>query len=101
MREFDGRGEHWQTRSGAPTSSPPSRKDLAESAGYRVTPADQEPKLAAQCVRMARFLETQHATLDAKVEALADAVGWSVDDTWVWIDCEITDPDRGGGRDSR
>ena len=71
MREFDGRGEHWQTRSGdIPTSSPPSRKDLAESAGYRVTPADQEPKLAAQCVRMARFLETQHATLDAKVEAL-------------------------------
>ena len=54
-----------------------------------VTPADTAPAAAAQCVRMARFIDSQEATLEAKVEALAAAAGWDPEEVWVWLDGEL------------
>ena len=58
---------------------------MTESPDRLVTPADIDPVLAAQCVRMARFIDSQEATLEAKVEALADAAGWHIEDVWEWL----------------
>ena len=65
---------------------------MTDTPNPRVTPADTDPKAAAQCLRMARFIEHQEAILDEKVHALADAAGWHVDDVWDWIECAAGAP---------
>ena len=62
---------------------------MTDTPDRRVTPADTAPVLAAQCVRMARFIDSQEATLEAKVEALADAAGWHIEDVYHWLHDEI------------
>ena len=50
------------------------------------TPGPEARKLATQCVRMARFIEDQRATLAAKVAELADATGWDVEAARTWVE---------------
>ncbi len=42
---------------------------------------DQILELADQILRMRRFVASQEATIQAKVEKLADALGRSIEDT--------------------
>ena len=49
-------------------------------------PGPEAVKLAGQCIRMARFIAGQRATLDAKVRDLADATGWDVEQARQWVD---------------
>lgn len=49
-------------------------------------PGPEARKLAAQCVRMARFIADQRATLETKVAELAGATGWDVDEARRWVE---------------
>lgn len=49
-------------------------------------PDPEASKLATQCVRMARFIADQRATLGAKVEELAEATGWDVEEARKWVE---------------
>ena len=62
---------------------------MTDTPDRRVTPADTDPVLASQCLRMARFIDDQEAVLETKVEALADAAGWDPDDVWDWLHDEL------------
>lgn len=48
-------------------------------------PGPEARKLATQCVRMARFIADQRATLEKKTRELADATGWDVADARAWV----------------
>lgn len=56
--------------------------------GHR-PPGDPVRKLAAQCVRMARFIEKQRATLDAKIDELAAATGWTAEEARQWVERKV------------
>ena len=62
---------------------------MTDTSSRRVTPADTDPAAAAKCVRMARFIDDQEATLEAKVEALAAAAGWDPEEVWDWLHDEL------------
>ena len=62
---------------------------MTDTPDRRVTPADTDPVLASQCLRMARFIDSQEATLEEKIEALADTAGWLLEDVWDWLHDEI------------
>ena len=49
-------------------------------------PGPETAKLAAQCIRMARFIADQRAALETKVRELAAATGRDVDEARAWVD---------------
>ena len=62
---------------------------MTDTPDRRVTPADTNPVLASQCLRMARFIDSQEATLEEKIEALADTAGWHLEDVLDWLHDEL------------
>ena len=54
---------------------------------------DQILELADQILRMRRFVASQEATIQAKVEKLAEALGRSIEDTEALL-LAITDQER-------
>lgn len=49
-------------------------------------PGPEARKLATQCIRMARFIADQRATLKTKVCELAEATGWDVKEARNWVE---------------
>ena len=66
-----------------------ARTGRGPQAGGEVSGHNSGPetrKLAGQCIRMARFIADQRATLKTKVRELAKATGWDVEEARKWVE---------------